>query len=66
MKYLNQIIVLQKYIWDLNDENRRLANLQNSAETDEINSELSKRISKNGDKQVETLHAIQALKEAKL
>ena len=65
MKYLDQIIVLQKHIYDLSDENRRLANLQNSAETDEVNAELSKRISENGEEVVDTLNAITALKEVK-
>ena len=65
MKYLNQIIVLQKHIWELNEENTRLARLQNNAETVETNAELSKRIAKNGEEQVETLHAISVLKGSK-
>lgn len=60
--YLNQIIVLQKHIWELSEQNNRLARMQNTAEKVEVNAELSKRINKNGGEQVETLHAIALLK----
>lgn len=60
--YLNQIIILHRHQWELQEEINLLSRIQSAAKDDATIQELHKRILDKSAEIVETIHAIEKLK----